>query len=165
MLAFAKKNKDMNEFFATDRLRAIYPKVKAFLEEEIFPDETEWSQMPFHEVEPILRAKKDQVKATGAWNPYLAIEEGGAGLNLMEVAQLGELLGKTPFGHFTFNAQAPDAGNIELLLKYASDEMREQYLHPLLEGEIRSCFSMTVSMSQVPSLIKALPSALTASLA
>ena len=133
----------MNEFFATDRLRAIYPKVKAFLEEEIFPDETEWSQMPFHEVEPILRAKKDQVKATGAWNPYLAIEEGGAGLNLMEVAQLGELLGKTPFGHFTFNAQAPDAGNIELLLKYASDEMREQYLHPLLEGEIRSCFSMT----------------------
>jgi len=133
----------MIDFFATDRLRALYPKVKTFLEEEIYPDETEWMQMPFQEVEPILRGLKDKVKATGAWNPYLAKEEGGAGLNLMEVAQLGELLGKTPFGHFTFNCQAPDAGNIELLLQYGSDEMKEHYLDPLLDGEIRSCFSMT----------------------
>ncbi len=123
----------MIDYFATDRLREIYPKVKTFLEEEVYPDEAEWAQMPFTEVERILRSKKEAVKATGAWNPYLPKEEGGAGLHLMEVAQLGELLGKTPFGHFTFNAQAPDAGNIELLLQYGSEEMREQYLHPLLE--------------------------------
>ena len=137
------KHETMIDFFATDRLRELYPKVKTFLEEEIYPDESEWMQRPFKEVEPILRGMKEKVKATGAWNPYLAVEEGGAGLNLMEVAQLGELLGKTPFGHFTFNCQAPDAGNIELLLQYGSDEMKEHYLHPLLEGEIRSCFSMT----------------------
>ena len=61
----------------------------------------------------------------------------------MEVAQLGELLGRTPFGQFTFNCQAPDAGNLDLLLQHASPEIREKYLHPLLDGTIRSCFSMT----------------------
>jgi alkylation response protein AidB-like acyl-CoA dehydrogenase len=61
----------------------------------------------------------------------------------MEVAQLGELLGRSPFGHFTFNCQAPDAGNIELLLQYADASMKARFLNPLLEGSIRSCFSMT----------------------
>lgn len=133
----------MLDIFTTDRLRKLYPRVKAFLEEEIFPYEHEWLRMPFNEVEKILRAKREKVKSLRAWNPYHAESHGGAGLTLMEVAQLSELLGRTPFGHFTFNCQAPDAGNIELLLLYASEGMRTQYLHPLLEGEIRSCFSMT----------------------
>lgn len=133
----------MVDLFATDRLRSLYPKVRAFLEEEIIPLEEEWLNMPFKEVEPVLRSKREKVKAIGAWNPYHSEAHGGAGLNLMEVAQLGELLGRTPFGHFTFNCQAPDAGNIELLIQYASPEIREKYLHPLLEGGIRSCFSMT----------------------
>ncbi|MBV6429218.1 MAG: (R)-benzylsuccinyl-CoA dehydrogenase [Haliscomenobacter sp.] len=133
----------MVNLFATDRLRSLYPKVRAFLEEEIIPFEEEWLNMPFKEVEPVLRSKRENVKAMGAWNPYHAEAYGGAGLNLMEVAQLGELLGRTPFGHFTFNCQAPDAGNIELLLQHASPEIREKYLHPLLDGAIRSCFSMT----------------------
>lgn len=133
----------MIDYYATDRLRALYPKVKAFLEEEIFPNENEWIKMSFKEVESILREKKQKVKDINAWNPYLSEEEGGAGLNLMEVAQMGELLGQTPYGHFCFNAQAPDAGNIELLLKYGSPAIREKYLEPLLEGHIRSCFSMT----------------------
>ena len=133
----------MLDIFATDRLRAIYPRVKAFMEAEIYPNEAEWAKIPFKQLEPILRAKKNKVKAIGAWNPYHAEAHGGAGLNLMEVAQLGELLGRSPFGHFTFNCQAPDAGNIELLLKYADPSMQERYLAPLLEGGIRSCFSMT----------------------
>ncbi|MBK8041280.1 MAG: acyl-CoA dehydrogenase family protein [Haliscomenobacter sp.] len=133
----------MVNLFATDRLRSLYPKVRAFLEEEIIPFEEEWLNIPFKEVEPVLRSKRENVKAMGAWNPYHAEAHGGAGLNLMEVAQLGELLGRTPFGHFTFNCQAPDAGNIELLLQHASPEIREKYLHPLLDGTIRSCFSMT----------------------
>lgn len=133
----------MLDIFATDRLRAIYPRVQAFMETEIYPNEAEWAKIPFKQLEPILRAKKNKVKAIGAWNPYHSEAHGGAGLNLMEVAQLGELLGRSPFGHFTFNCQAPDAGNIELLLKYADDSIRERYLAPLLEGSIRSCFSMT----------------------
>ncbi|MBX2927166.1 MAG: acyl-CoA dehydrogenase family protein [Saprospiraceae bacterium] len=133
----------LNNLFATDRLRQLYPKVKHFLEEEIYPYELEWLQMPFKKIEKLLRAKKSKVKAIGAWNPYHAKAHGGAGLDLVEVAQLSELLGTSPFGHFVFNCQAPDAGNIELLLQYASGEIRERFLHPLLEGEIRSCFSMT----------------------
>ncbi len=129
--------------FASDRLNEISGKVAAFMKSEIFPNEQRWMKLPFKEVEVELRALKDKVKATGAWNPYLAEGEGGPGLALTEVAQLGELMGRSPFGHFAFNAQAPDAGNIELLLKYATPVMRERFLHPLLAGEIRSCFSMT----------------------
>lgn len=129
--------------FASDRLNDLSGKVAAFMKSEIFPNEPRWLKLPFKEVEVELRALKEKVKATGAWNPYLAEEEGGPGLTLSEVAQLGELMGRSPFGHFVFNAQAPDAGNIELLLKYAEPPIRERYLAPLLAGEIRSCFSMT----------------------
>ncbi len=133
----------MLEIFATDRLRTLYPKVKGFLEEEVYPYESEWLKKPFKETERVLRDKKEKVKGIGAWNPYLPEDLGGPGLTLMEVAQLGELLGRTPFGHFTFNCQAPDAGNIELLAHYATGGIRERFLQPLLEGTIRSCFSMT----------------------
>jgi len=133
----------MIPYFTTDRLRAIYPRVKTFLETEIYPDELHWLRQPFKSVEAELRAKKPKVQALDAWNPYLSESHGGPGLTLMEVAQLGELLGTTPLGHFTFNCQAPDAGNIELLAQYASDDLRQRYLDPLLKGDIRSCFSMT----------------------
>jgi acyl-CoA dehydrogenase len=133
----------MTEIFSTNRLKELYPKVKQFLEEEIYPHEAKWLKTPFKEVEIILRGKKDKIKEIGAWNLYHSSEQGGPGLNLMEVAQLSELLGSTPFGHFAFNCQAPDAGNIELLFLHGTPEMREKYLGPLLEGRIRSCFSMT----------------------
>ncbi|MGB0522325.1 MAG: acyl-CoA dehydrogenase family protein [Flammeovirgaceae bacterium] len=133
----------MLSFYATDRLKTLYPKVKAFLEEEIYPIETELLKMPFNEAAKILRAKREKIKEMGAWNMYHSEAHGGAGLNLMEVAQIGELLGTSPYGHFTFNCQAPDAGNIELLIKYADQSMTEKYLLPLLNGDIRSCFSMT----------------------
>ena len=133
----------MIEFFVTDRFREIYANVRTFLEEEIYPNESKWLAMPFREVEVILRSKRKKARQTGAWNAYLSEEEGGPGLSLPEVGQLGELLGTTPYGHFAFNCQAPDAGNIELLIRHASDEMRQKYLQPLLTGECRSCFSMT----------------------
>ncbi len=133
----------INPLFATDRLKALYPEVKLFLEEEIYPYEMEWLRMPFREVEAIIRGKRDKIKAMGAWNPYHGVQHGGPGLSLPEVAQLSELLGSSPFGHYAFNCQAPDAGNIELLFQYASESMRSTYLEPLLAGDIRSCFSMT----------------------
>jgi acyl-CoA dehydrogenase len=133
----------VNPLFATDRLKALYPEVKSFLEAEIYPYEMEWLRMPFREVEAIIRGKRDKIKAMGAWNPYHGVQHGGPGLSLPEVAQLSELLGSSPFGHYAFNCQAPDAGNIELLFQYASESMRSTYLKPLLAGDIRSCFSMT----------------------
>jgi alkylation response protein AidB-like acyl-CoA dehydrogenase len=133
----------MIPYFATERLQRLYPQVKEFVETVLYPLERELSELPFFEVERRLRALREPVKAIGAWNLYHSESHGGPGLSLMEVAQVSELLGKSPFGHFTFNCQAPDAGNIELLFRYGTPEMRERYLEPLLEGEIRSCFSMT----------------------
>ncbi len=133
----------MVEIFATERLRELYPEVRSFLEEEIYPNEAEWLKRPFSEVEPLLREKKELAKKAGAWNLYLGEEQGGPGLSLLESAQLSELLGTTPFGHFAFNAQAPDAGNIQLLLQYADESLRSRYLASMLEGQFRSCFSIT----------------------
>lgn len=133
----------LNPMFATERLSVLYPKVKRFLEAEIYPNELAWLRMPFKEVEVNLRALQPRIKGLGAWNPYHSEAHGGPGLSLPEVAQLSELLGSSPFGHFACNCQAPDAGNIELLFLYASEELKPRFLEPLLNGEIRSCFSMT----------------------
>jgi alkylation response protein AidB-like acyl-CoA dehydrogenase len=68
---------------------------------------------------------------------------GGLGLSLAELAPVGEELGRSPLGHYVTNCQAPDAGNMELLLQHGTDAQRERWLRPLARGEIRSCFSMT----------------------
>ncbi len=133
----------MVETFATPLLKQLYASVKAFLEAEIYPNELRWLGAPFREVEASIRGLREKARATGAWNPHLPAEQGGAGLSLSEFGQLSELLGATPFGHLAFNCQAPDAGNTELLLEYGNPQIRERYLHPLLAGDVRSCFAMT----------------------
>lgn len=129
--------------FATERLQEVYARVKAFLEAEVYPHELRWLQMPFREVEAELRLLRTKAAATGAWNAYLSANHGGPGFSLVEVAQLGELMGSSPYGHFLFNCQAPDAGNIELLLQHGTPAQKAQFLEPLLNGDTRSCFSMT----------------------
>tara|TARA_A100000171_G_scaffold29389_1_gene27542 strand:- start:1099 stop:2295 length:1197 start_codon:yes stop_codon:yes gene_type:complete len=133
----------MTELFATDKLKALYPKVKQFIEEELYPSELYFLKDPWDEVNHILKAKREKAKELGLWAPYLSVEEGGAGLTLTEFGQLSELLGRTPLGHYVLNCQAPDIGNIELMHQFASAELKEKYLAPLMKGEIRSCFSMT----------------------
>jgi alkylation response protein AidB-like acyl-CoA dehydrogenase len=83
------------------------------------------------------------VKKAGLWGLQHTVEEGGHGLSLCEFGQVSEVLASTPFGHYTFNCQAPDIGNMELIGRYASQAIKDKYLHPLIEGKIRSCFSMT----------------------
>ncbi|MEO1053171.1 MAG: acyl-CoA dehydrogenase family protein [Bacteroidota bacterium] len=133
----------MIEIFATEKLKSLYPKVKAFVEEELYPVEPELLKLPFNEAAQILNAKRNQAKELGLWAPYLAPSEGGLGLNMLEFAQISEVLATTPFGHYVLNCQAPDIGNIELLHKYAPEELKGQFLVPLMDGDIRSCFSMT----------------------
>tara|TARA_R110000796_G_scaffold77584_2_gene173193 strand:+ start:57024 stop:58220 length:1197 start_codon:yes stop_codon:yes gene_type:complete len=133
----------MTELFATDKLKALYPKVKQFIEEELYPSELYFLKDPWDEVNHILKAKREKAKELGLWAPYLSEEEGGAGLTLTEFGQLSELLGRTPLGHYVLNCQAPDIGNIELMHQFASSKLKEKYLAPLMKGEIRSCFSMT----------------------
>lgn len=133
----------MINIFATDKLKEIYPKVKNFVEQELYPVELELLQMPFNKADIFLKEKRNKVKQLGLWTPYLSKADGGLGFTMLEFAQLSELLATTPFGHYVFNCQAPDIGNIELMHKNASASLKEKYLQPLMKGEIRSCFSMT----------------------
>ncbi len=133
----------MVDIFATDKLKKLIPKYKAFVEQELYPLEIAMVNIPFREVEPFLRQKRELAKQQKLWAPYLSKKEGGAGLSLTEFGQISEILGTTPFGHYTFNCQAPDIGNIELLHQHGSPALRKKFLEPLVHGEIRSCFSMT----------------------
>lgn len=134
----------MESVFATDRLKTLLPKIKTFVLEELVPLEKDHTTRPFKETEKILGEKREKVKALGLWNLHLPAAEGGQGLTLCEFAQVSETLSLAPYyGQYTFNCQAPDIGNTELISKFASAEIKETFLHPLLEGKIRSCFSMT----------------------
>jgi acyl-CoA dehydrogenase len=77
------------------------------------------------------------------WAPHLAEHDGGVGLSLSEFAHVSEVLGTSPLGHYIFNCNAPDIGNMELMHQFASAELKERYLTPLMNGDIRSCFAMT----------------------
>ncbi len=117
--------------------------VRDFVREEIYPLEREFLSSSFREMLPALQEKRAKVKAMGLWLPQIPEQYGGQGLTLLEFASIGEELGRSPLGHYIFNCQAPDAGNMEILMQYGSDEQKERYLKPLTAGEIRSCFSMT----------------------
>lgn len=133
----------MVELFATDKVRSNYEKFRSFVKEELIPIELQAVNGHWNEVGPLLAEKREIAKKTGLWAPHLSPEDGGMGMSMLEFAQISELLAMTPFGHYCVNAQAPDIGNMELLEKYASEDLKDLYLHPLQNGEIRSCFSMT----------------------
>jgi len=121
----------------------LVQKIRIFLAEEVYPLERDFLFKSFREILPILQQKRQQAKALGLWTPHLPAKHGGLGLSLGEFAHLGEEMGRTPLGHFVFNCQAPDIGNMEILLAHGSEEQKQTYLWPLIRGEIRSCFSMT----------------------
>jgi acyl-CoA dehydrogenase len=133
----------MVELFATDKLKTLYPKVKDFVERELYPIELQLMHSPWAEAKEILDGKRAKAKSLGLWAPYLSEKDGGLGLSMTEFGQLSELLGTSPIGHYALNCQAPDIGNIELMHQFASNGLQEKYLQPLINGDIRSCFSMT----------------------
>ncbi len=134
----------MEKIFATDRLRELLPRVKAFVQEELLPLEIGHHTRTVEETYALLDARREKVKAAGLWGLHLPKDEGGQGLTLCEFGQISEALAQTPFyGHYTFNCQAPDIGNTELLSKFGNAEQKSRYLHPLSQGKIRSCFAMT----------------------
>ncbi len=124
-------------------IHQLISKLRAFLRDEVYPLEPEFLRRPFRELLPALEAKREQVKALGWWSPHLPKEYGGLGLELSEFAQVSEELGRTPIGQYLFNCQAPDIGNMEVLMTHATLAQKELYLWPLIRGEARSCFSMT----------------------
>ncbi len=116
---------------------------RAFLAEHLYPIEKEIIYGSLRSYLPALAALRDLAKKEGLFAPHLSKQEGGLGLNLVEFAEISEVLGTSPLGHYVFNCQAPDIGNMELMHQFASEDLKSKYLHPLQRGEIRSCFSMT----------------------
>ena len=126
-----------------EKLLGLLDRIKEFVRNEVYPLEADFLRLPFRELTSTLAAKREQVKAKGLWAPHLPTEHGGLGLALSEFALVSEELGRTPIGHYLFNCQAPDIGNMEILMDHGTDEQKATYFVPLARGEVRSCFSMT----------------------
>ena len=131
------------DFAISDKMKAIIGMIDEFVAKELIPLEPEFLTKDFKTMLPVLAEKRKIVKQMELWAPNHPKEYGGMGLDLVEHGLVSEALGRSPLGHYVFNCQAPDAGNIEILHKYGSKEQKEKYLRPLIEGKIRSCFSMT----------------------
>ncbi|NOS71239.1 MAG: acyl-CoA dehydrogenase [Verrucomicrobia bacterium] len=126
-----------------ETLTTAIDKIRVFIREEVVPLEADFLHRPFGELLPRLREKRNQVKAMGLWSPHLPKELGGQGFFLPDFARISEALGYSPLGHYLFNCQAPDVGNMEILMAFGTPEQKETWLLPLARGDVRSCFSMT----------------------
>ncbi len=133
----------MTELFHTEKLKSLLSQYQNFLMKEVYPIELGVINKPFRQSLPLVKSLREKAKAQKLWAPHLSHEEGGVGLNLVEFAQVSEVLGTSPLGHYIFNCNAPDIGNMELMHQFASGELKKKYLHPLMDGKIRSCFAMT----------------------
>lgn len=122
---------------------ALLERVRDFMAARVLPVEAELLALGFPAAEPRLQVLRAEVRAAGLWLPQMPRELGGLGLTLQAHGLVSELLGQSPLGHYLFNCQAPDAGNMEILHKYATPAQQRRFLDPLLRGEIRSCFAMT----------------------
>jgi len=131
------------DFSIPAQTTAMLERVRGFMTAKVYPVEAELLALGFAAAEPRLQALRAEVRAAGLWLPQMTRELGGLGLSLQEHGLVSELLGQCPLGHYLFNCQAPDAGNMEILHKYATPAQQQRFLEPLLRGEIRSCFSMT----------------------
>ena len=117
--------------------------IKDFIKEEMVSEEKFDVKHTFEEQLPYLEEKRNKVRSLGLFTPQISKEYGGLGLSLHQLGQIYEILGHTFYGLYVFNCQAPDAGNMEILMDHGSDYQKETFLKPLLSGDIRSCFSMT----------------------
>ena len=136
-------------FSYSDKVVKLQEELTSFMEEHIYPNErlyeqqlneqpSRWSAVP-----PIMEELKEKAKQAGLWNLFLPKSEYGAGLTNVEYAPLCEIMGRSIIGPEAFNCGAPDTGNMEVLVRYGTSEQKEKWLKPLLNGDIRSCFSMT----------------------
>src|SRR5258706_4639341 len=124
-------------------LTKVFTTIREFVEEEIIPLEPLLLNHEYDVLMERLAEKRQTAKSLGFWLPQISREYGGMGLTLVEHGQVSEILGRSLLGHYALNCQAPDAGNMEILIEHGMPEQKSKYLVPLLAGDIRSCFSMT----------------------
>jgi acyl-CoA dehydrogenase len=137
------------DFAFSDRVEEFRGRLLQFMESDVLPAEKVYNEQMagsgdphFHP--PIIEELKESARSLGLWNLFLPDEEMGAGLSVQEYAPLAEITGWSPsLAPEALNCSAPDTGNMEILHMFGSPEQKEEWLMPLLDGEIRSCFSMT----------------------
>jgi acyl-CoA dehydrogenase len=134
------------EFAYSSKVKELEQRVQTFVDEHVYPNErtyadqvtaSRWSQPP------VMEELKRKARAAGLWNLFLPESEHGAGLTNLEYAPLCEIMGRSHIASEVFNCAAPDTGNMEVIDRYGSPQQQEQWLKPLLAGEIRSAFAMT----------------------
>lgn len=135
-------------YFAPNaKVTALQDKLRAFMDRHIYPNEKRYAD----EVESgdrwqpstVMEELKSKARDEGLWNLFLTHSQNGPGLTNLEYAPLCEIMGRSPIAPEALNCSAPDTGNMETLDLYGTEEQKQQWLKPLLEGRIRSCFAMT----------------------
>ena len=135
------------DFEYSDKVKQLQKKLTAFMDEHVYPNEKVYYKQIDEgdrwQPTAIIEELKPKARAEGLWNLFLPENPFGEGLSNLEYAPLCEIMGRSPMAPEVFNCSAPDTGNMEVLARYGSDEQKEKWLKPLLDGKIRSCFSMT----------------------
>jgi len=131
------------DFEVSEKMQTILEMVNGFIDNNVIPLEREMLHGDAATLETGIADQQRRVRQMDLWAPNHPVEVGGLGLTMLEHGLLSEALGRSPLGHLVFGCQAPDAGNVEILHKYGTADQRERFLRPLVEGEMRSCFSMT----------------------
>src|SRR6266853_4479737 len=133
-------------FELSQKTKDLQQQLTAFMEEHIYPNEQRFlDEIQRERWSPtrIVEQLKHKARAAGLWNLFLPHDEHGAGLSNLEYAPLCEIMGRSAIAPEVFNCSAPDTGNMETLVRYATPAQQERWLKPLLDGEIRSSFAMT----------------------
>jgi acyl-CoA dehydrogenase len=139
------------DFTPTPQVESLLERIKEFNEEHVYPVEMELLKALDEEVTVETQRAypqglvelRERAKAEGLWNLFMPDERFGAGLSNWEYGMLCEEMGRSPIAPMVYNCSAPDTGNMEILAEHGTPDQIERWLRPLLEGDIRSCFSMT----------------------
>ena len=135
------------DFSFSDKTREYQERVSAFMDEHVYPNERQFHEqvasgdrwMPVQLIDEL----KPLARKAGLWNLFLPDSPRGAGLKNVEYAPLAEIMGRVEWASEVFNCSAPDTGNMETIERYGTDAQKQEWLEPLLEGQIRSAFAMT----------------------
>ena len=133
----------MADYTVTPEIAKLRTDVREFMDEHVYPNEHVLEEAPVSEAESLIKDLQSRTKKMGYWAPHLPKEAGGMGIGFMPYVYMNEILGRSPLAPRAFGSQAPDSGNAEILWQFGSDEQKAKYLKPLVNGDIRSCFSMT----------------------
>ena len=135
------------DFACSAKVAALHEKLQGFMGDHIYPNETRYGEELAKgdrwEPSAIVEELKTKAKATGLWNLFLPESEHGAGLSNLDYAPLCEIMGRVYWASEVFNCSAPDTGNMEVIARYGTAAQKREWLEPLLDGRIRSCFAMT----------------------